>query len=108
MDCDKGTGEWDYSNWKLSLSAFEKETKCNINFVSVLEDEMPVVPAIGVLQKSSKHVKLSVFYGAESTVDSYYRSLTFDFSDVPGFETMTANNFVTTINTVLNNYTDHS
>lgn len=42
VTCDKGIGKWDYKNWKLSLSEFEKETRCNVIFTTTEEKiELP-------------------------------------------------------------------
>ena len=34
VECSEGKGSWDYQNWSLNLTEFQKHTKCNITFKS--------------------------------------------------------------------------
>ena len=40
--CDKGTGSWDYKNWRVQVSDFSNNTKCNVSFTT--SEEEIVVP----------------------------------------------------------------
>ena len=90
VSCDKGAvGSWDYNKWTVSVSNFVTKTKCDVKFTSVSESEMPEVKTVKQLSKSSKvNIRVSA-----SNPSSYERTLTFNFSEIPGYENLTADNF---------------
>ncbi len=89
VTCDNGAeGKWNYSKWNVEVNNFKKGTKCDVAF-QTSEKEMPDDDGIKVVQleKTLSIIKTDDF-------DAYYRIETFDFSNIEGYQTLSAKNFV--------------
>ncbi len=86
VTCDGGYGEWDYTAWDIVIKSFSNGTKCDITFTSVTEEEMPEFKLLKRLEKSKKPTLL---VGSANS-----RTMTFDFSEIPGYENLTIDNFI--------------
>lgn len=94
VSCDKGAiGSWDYDNWNISVSNFVTKTKCDVKFTSVSESEMPPLSDIRIKKVVKSVDNISLTTGNSST-----RTISFDFSEIPGYESLTVDNFIAFFN----------
>ena len=97
VSCDKGAiGSWDYNKWSVSVSNFVTKTKCDVKFTSVSENEMPDISYLKRLTKQTS-VKINPVDNVSNNM-SFGRTVIFDFSEIPGYENFTVDNFIAEIN----------
>lgn len=95
VTCDGGYGEWNYTAWDIVVRSFTNGTKCDLKFTSVTEEEMPEYKTIKKMLKSSP---ISLYKKDATGTEKYRRSAAFDFSEIPGYENFTVDNFVSYMN----------
>ena len=94
ISCNKEVdAEWDYYNWKLKVKDIINGTKCDLSFTSVEESEMPEI-IVPNYQKISKEKNVTFL---NTTSHTPTRTITFDFSEIPNYQDLTANNFVASL-----------
>lgn len=92
--CNKGKGEWDYNQWNVIVKDLENATKCNLNFTSVNEEDMPPSIYNKSIERVTKNATVSLEVRNSSNMWAS-RDIQFDFSDVTGYENFTVDNFAT-------------
>lgn len=90
VTCDGGYGEWDYTAWDIVIRSFANGTKCDVTFTSVTEEEMPEFKTIKKVTK-----RANATYSL--CTDCVNGPITFDFSEIPGYENLTVDNFIATV-----------
>ncbi len=90
--CNKGAGGiWDYNKWNVSVTEFVTKTKCDMKFTFVSDSEMPSILSL-------KRVTTPLSGPSNDTFMNSTRTITFDFSDIEGYENFTVDNFIANIN----------
>ena len=79
VTCDKGNGRWDYKNWRVQVSEFTNNTKCNVSFTTSEEEvEIPYESNFTrkVLVSNYRFFETAYSISVVSALPDIYQSLT--------------------------------